>query len=335
MAVVAGVGRCAQRSPSVKRFWIECGEATFALEPRPLLIGRSKECYVVVDDAAVSRRHARLNVGATEVTIEDLGSANGVFVNGNRITGVEVLEDGDQIQVGSVALVLKSEAVSVHDTIKPAANTIPGLGALARAGELGLDLDDEDEAEARAAAARGSNGKANGGVSADEDVESDVDSESEHTVHKHALDMLGVVADKVLALGRADDAERMLQHTLFDVLKKAQQAAENRGGQRGPQVPRHTCAKAAEYAVRLADATGRGQWVDYAVSLYAALGRPLPAEVVDQLYETVRKVPGIDRAALQEYAERMRRLPDLSAAERFVSQRLQGLVRLISARGRP
>jgi DNA-binding winged helix-turn-helix (wHTH) protein len=68
------------------------------------VVGRDLDCAVRVDSAALSRRHARVVVTHEETTIEDLGSKNGTFVNGERITHPVALKDADQIQVGSLTL---------------------------------------------------------------------------------------------------------------------------------------------------------------------------------------------------------------------------------------
>ena len=66
-------------------------------------VGRLPECDVSLDDPSVSRRHARIrNVGGAW-TIEDLGSTNGVKVNGSRV-GESGLADGDRLQLGTVEL---------------------------------------------------------------------------------------------------------------------------------------------------------------------------------------------------------------------------------------
>ena len=64
-----------------------------------LLIGRHPSCDLSVQDGGVSRRHARLAWSGSGYAIEDLGSANGTYVNGNRISS-QGLRDGDIIQVG-------------------------------------------------------------------------------------------------------------------------------------------------------------------------------------------------------------------------------------------
>src|SRR6516165_3294249 len=69
------------------------------------LIGRDLSVEVVIPDPAVSRRHARLSHDARGVWLEDLGSANGTYVNGTRITDPCRLQDQDQVRFGeSVAV---------------------------------------------------------------------------------------------------------------------------------------------------------------------------------------------------------------------------------------
>jgi hypothetical protein len=78
------------------------GESFEALGER-VLIGRSPECDVFLDDVTVSRRHAELVREGTTFTIRDLSSLNGTFVNRRRIESV-VLEDDDEVQVGKYRL---------------------------------------------------------------------------------------------------------------------------------------------------------------------------------------------------------------------------------------
>ncbi|MBA3748875.1 MAG: DUF3662 and FHA domain-containing protein [Solirubrobacterales bacterium] len=72
------------------------------IPPGGALIGRSRECDVVLADANVSRRHAEIVPGAAGTwAISDLGSTNGVLVNGHRISGAEALRPGDRIALGT------------------------------------------------------------------------------------------------------------------------------------------------------------------------------------------------------------------------------------------
>ena len=81
------------------------------------LLGREEGIAVQVDSSTVSRHHARLVLGPHGATIEDLGSKNGTLVNDSRITGPTPLNDGDRIQIGSVALTFRSASVVSTDTL--------------------------------------------------------------------------------------------------------------------------------------------------------------------------------------------------------------------------
>lgn len=73
--------------------------------PRGATIGRSRDCDIVLDDAGVSRRHAELRPeAAASWKIEDLGSTNGVRVNGLAVTGAHELRAGDRIGMGSTEM---------------------------------------------------------------------------------------------------------------------------------------------------------------------------------------------------------------------------------------
>jgi hypothetical protein len=67
-----------------------------------IVIGRDNGCEVVILDRQVSRYHARLMPATNGVILEDLGSKNGTFRNGSRITEAVVLQDGDVVQVALV-----------------------------------------------------------------------------------------------------------------------------------------------------------------------------------------------------------------------------------------
>ena len=74
------------------------------------LIGRSRECDIVLADANVSRRHAEVRPGAAGTwKIADLGSTNGVLVNGRRISGAQALHPGDRIALGTADIGFEME----------------------------------------------------------------------------------------------------------------------------------------------------------------------------------------------------------------------------------
>ena len=67
-----------------------------------IVIGRDNGCEVIILDRQVSRYHARLMPVSNGVILEDLGSKNGTFRNGSRLTESVVLQDGDLVQVALV-----------------------------------------------------------------------------------------------------------------------------------------------------------------------------------------------------------------------------------------
>lgn len=70
-------------------------------------IGRSRDCDVVLDDAGVSRRHAEIRPGPDGWTVADLGSTNGVRVNGAEVRGAHSLAPGDRVELGSTEIVFE------------------------------------------------------------------------------------------------------------------------------------------------------------------------------------------------------------------------------------
>jgi len=81
-------------------------DRAIALGPGAHVIGRDPDSAVWVDSPVVSRRHARIVIGAASVTIEDLGSHNGTYVNDERCDALRPLAHGDRVRVGPASLVV-------------------------------------------------------------------------------------------------------------------------------------------------------------------------------------------------------------------------------------
>ena len=90
----------ALREPRLVR---ESGEALEVPEGLHVL-GREPGLPLTIDDKSVSRRHAQIVRGGQELTVSDLGSTNGTYVNGVKVEGEAVLRPGDALQVGTVRL---------------------------------------------------------------------------------------------------------------------------------------------------------------------------------------------------------------------------------------
>ena len=82
---------------------LEAEGKRFVVGPAGATIGRSRDCDVVLADSNVSRSHARIAFsGEGSWVIEDLGSTNGVVVNGARIKAPHVISNGDRVELGTV-----------------------------------------------------------------------------------------------------------------------------------------------------------------------------------------------------------------------------------------
>lgn len=88
------------------RFWLVWNDRAIVLTAGDNMIGRDPQCQVWLDASGVSRRHACLRIAGQgdEVFLEDLGSKNGTFLEGSRLTTHKRLADGDVIRIGSVEL---------------------------------------------------------------------------------------------------------------------------------------------------------------------------------------------------------------------------------------
>jgi predicted component of type VI protein secretion system len=84
---------------------------TFPLEGDQLTIGRDANNGVAINDAEVSRKHSRLTFQGGKYVLEDLGSTNGTFVNGQRLAGPVVLKAGDVVSLGE-QIVLMYDAIN-------------------------------------------------------------------------------------------------------------------------------------------------------------------------------------------------------------------------------
>jgi DNA-binding winged helix-turn-helix (wHTH) protein len=87
--------------------WLVRGRRRFALAPGETIVGRDPGAAISIPDQSVSRRHAVVRVSDDGVTVEDLGSKNGTFVQGERVRATYPLADEDHVRFGSVELTLR------------------------------------------------------------------------------------------------------------------------------------------------------------------------------------------------------------------------------------
>ncbi|HEX7668261.1 MAG TPA: FHA domain-containing protein [Polyangiaceae bacterium] len=285
------------------RVWLRFGDHDVEVAQGETIIGRSPKCQLVLDDALVSRAHARLIVKRGTATIEDMGSSNGVLVNGERLARARVLVSGDRVVIGYQTFMLLAEAGAQSQEPKKerfGAKTLSGPKS-ERGPERPLGTD-------------------TGSGRAERDSGSQRPFETERTEltrKGHAIDLLGSVAEKVLTLGRGDEAERILSSYLRNMLQTARV---------GGELDAETADKAALFAVRIAEATGKGTWADYVFELFTVAKRPLPAPIVERLYESLRKLSPVSMNVYRQYLLALRSVEaQLGPADRFLMRRIEGL----------
>jgi pSer/pThr/pTyr-binding forkhead associated (FHA) protein len=233
-----------------------------------LVLGRSPRCDVVIDNTEVSRTHCRLEVTAAGVTVEDLRSSNGTYVNGERVRAAHVLVSGDRLLLGTEEVVVHTIGSSAAVEQRPHVLTP----------ELPIDPASDGPAAWRRERPR-----------SDQLVVT--------TQKADAFETLGRLADRMLATGRKDAAAKILSGHMKAVL----------GGVRaGNELPNEVVAGSTKYAMKLAAARQEGSWIDYVIDLHMALRRPLPAEVIEEVRSLVLRGVKMDRDLLSAYKQTLR-----------------------------
>ena len=100
---------------------IEVNGMRHPLTPPGVTIGRSNEAELRIDDPGISRRHAKISLAESEhgtiVTVKDLGSTNGVILNGHRVDESQVT-DGSEVRLGNTVIVIRITPQSTPDQSK-------------------------------------------------------------------------------------------------------------------------------------------------------------------------------------------------------------------------
>lgn len=277
-----------------RRVWLRFqDQKDVELVPGVTIVGRGDGCQLVIDDPLVSRRHACFVVDDREIIVKDLGSTNGVLVNGTRVEEMQIIVPGDQITLGRHNAELCWVPFS-------AAERGPRPREM-HSGRPAVDTMVDQRPPVSSGAPRSEFG----------------DAEAESTHQSRVLEMLSGVAEKAFELGRGADAERILRRPLESILERIQA---------GSALDPREAADAGLLAVRLARATNQGSWIDYVFRLFGGLGRLPTTAVVDELHLAVRVAPGVNIPAFRRYVEAMRSSQHtMSPNDRFVLRRLEGL----------
>jgi pSer/pThr/pTyr-binding forkhead associated (FHA) protein len=281
------------------RFRLRYKKRDLDLSEGQFSVGRSSTCQLFLDDPLVSRRHAVFFVTDRGVWMEDQQSRNGVLVNERRVAGRVELRAGDRIQIGSQELSLDT----APEDVARAVDNNAGKMTLSR---VATNTD--------RAAPNSHRPSSRGGPPPE--VETDPS-----TVRRlDAFRMISSVAEKALAMGRHDEAERLLAGPLTELVEASRS---------GRPLSILLVDTVSALVAKLATATGKGEWVGLIIELYHAQARPFSAAVADELYIAFRRASGIDTGGLKGYLATLRdRQATFGPAERFLLQRVEGLERL-------
>jgi DNA-binding winged helix-turn-helix (wHTH) protein len=91
----------------LQKYWLVWDTKQVSLAEGDNIVGRGTDAAVWIDAPGVSRHHARIVVRQGEATLEDLGSKNGTYVKGHRVTTPRRLANGDQVRLGSVVITFR------------------------------------------------------------------------------------------------------------------------------------------------------------------------------------------------------------------------------------
>jgi hypothetical protein len=241
--------------PIVNRYRLRFLLQEFDLTGPEIVIGRSSECQITIEDPLISRRHARIAIEGEEARVSDMGSRNGVRVNGRLVKGEQVLKDGDRIRLGTQEL-LFSMVGRAERAPRP-------TGYMKLCHACGTPYPEGAPSCPHCGAP----------ALADEDTMSGVAPEPKRS---WTFQLLGEVIERALASGRAIEAERLMR-------KAAKEIDERLAS--GERLDAAHTAMIAAFAVRLAKLVGGSEWVAWAIALHRRQNLMISDAVIDRLEE--------------------------------------------------
>ncbi|MDP9150868.1 MAG: FHA domain-containing protein [Myxococcota bacterium] len=263
------------------------------------VIGRSVECNLTIEDPLMSRQHARIVVDAAGGRVEDLGSRNGVRVNGVVVRGPTALSDGDRVRLGTQDLVFCR--IEVGDA--PQGRT---TGVLRLCAKCRLPYPREILACPHCEATEQTEEDTLSGLEGRDGI-------------AWSVQLLVEAIERALTLGRLADAERFVRHATsqLDDLDAS-----------GIAVDVEVFHALGVQAVSATLATNDPTWVLWVLGAYLSTSHVPPLELVERLAEAAPKHRAVLRTAFDDLlAHLLARVTVPSADE------LKALVRLGQIRG--
>lgn len=227
------------------------------------LIGRSSDCQVTIEDPLVSRQHARILIDGDDATLEDLGSRNGVKLNGVAIKGKAPLKDGDRLRIGTQELVF----CRVEQAAQASAKT---TGFLRHCATCRLPYPKEMVA------------CPNCGATEQMDEETLSGQFGASSQGSWSVQLLIEVLDKALSLGRVADAERILRRATAQIEERVLQ-----GDKVDPKQLQQLSVSAAKMSLDANDP----MWGSWIAQIHRRMSTVPAAPVVESLAGLVAKFP--------------------------------------------
>lgn len=106
-AAHGGMPAAPTRMPSRMQPVLDIDGQRYSLNAPSIVLGRSSEADILIDDTGVSRRHLEIRTGTGTAQAVDLGSTNGSYVNGHKIVGSSELTDGTTITMGRTKIIFR------------------------------------------------------------------------------------------------------------------------------------------------------------------------------------------------------------------------------------
>ncbi len=259
-------------------------QCLITLRSGKLYLGRSPECELAISDPAVSRRHARVWVSTAQIVIEDLGSQNGVYVNGERIHGPCELKAGDVIRICTHELELVDMDLQPPSEPEPnryriTADTFTGAEKATLVEELNT-----------------STSRPPPGQRVNIRIEPRTPRPSSSPPGSDSLAKAVVILDEALNAGDLSEAERRLGPILMRVHELLLEEHPS-----GLELAEHVVVSAA----RLASETRNAAFMNYAVTLYQLLNRPLPEPALNVIHVLVQAGLYPNMLALESYVAKI------------------------------
>lgn len=119
------------------------GRKSFSVTKDVVVVGRREDCDLRIPLGEVSRKHCRFLKDGEVLRIEDLGSSNGTYVNGERVQE-SVVQPGQTVQVGPVQFVVQIDGVPADDEMQPMSRAAAATAEPAAAGAAAVPGEAEE-----------------------------------------------------------------------------------------------------------------------------------------------------------------------------------------------